>query len=116
MKIRRLRDIYQSEEAKKHIVDEIKPVEGQWRTEEEKARIDDIKEQFAIAEDYVQLREEEDKPEKLLSRAERSLEALRKHQNQLVRTPNLHDGVHRLLKIAQDLSDACSRTKVRAKR
>lgn len=117
MKIRRLRDIYQSEEAKKHILDAVKPVEGQWGTpHEEKVRSDDIKEQFLVAEDYVQLREEEDKPEKLLSRAERSLEALRKHQSQLVRTPSLHLGVQRLLDIAQGLADACNGTNVRAKK
>jgi hypothetical protein len=59
----------------------MKPEEGKWKSEEEEGPVKEIKEQFAIAEDYVQLAEEENKPEKLLSRAERSLEALRNHQN-----------------------------------
>jgi hypothetical protein len=115
MKIRRLRDIYQSEEAKKHLLDAVKPHEGKWAPEIEETRRNDIKEQFAVAEDYVQLREEEDKPEKLLSRAERSLEALRKHQSQLAKTPALHQGVQHLLKIAQEIAAVCVPSKPRAK-
>ena len=94
-------------------LDAVNPEEGKWKSEEEQGRVNDIKEQFAIAEDYVQLKEEEDKPEKLLSRAERSLEALRKHQTQLVRSPGLHEGVQRLLRIAQDIATACVQSKPR---
>jgi hypothetical protein len=109
MDIRRLRPIAQSDDAAKHVLTSIRPKPGPRKHEEEKLVIAQIRDDFLIAKEYVELEEQAKKPEALVKRAIRALEALLKHRADLVTNAALQEGVKNISKIANELSIAASR-------
>lgn len=109
MDIRRLRSIAQSADAAKHVLASIRPKPGTRSADDHKVITEQIKDDFYIAKEYVDLEEQAKKPEALLKRAIRALETLLKHKSDLSTNSTLQEGVKNISKIVNELSVAASR-------
>lgn len=108
MEIRDLRKIYEVEDARDHLKDNIIP-EPEKALDENKKNA--IREQFDTAMELVAIAKDVQKPEKLVSRAERALTALLKHKKAVVKEKKLYKRVTALKNLAIDLDKACSARK-----
>jgi len=105
MDIRRLRDIYNTEESRKHLESTVLPDPKKEMTD---ARKQELVEGFDTAREYVDIEKDIKKPERLLSRAERAIEALVKHKKDVVRNKKLHKRIATLRNLLAELEKACS--------
>jgi len=105
MDIRKLRNIYATEESRNHIESSIKSAPDVPVDDASKAAIKDA---FDTAVDFYELEENANKPELLLSRAERALTTLLKHRHQVARKKGLHKRVKQLYARSKELMKACS--------
>ncbi len=68
----------------------------------------EIVENFDTATEYVELEKDIKKPERLLSRAERAIQALVKHKKDVAREKKLHKRITLLRNLIGELEKACS--------
>jgi hypothetical protein len=105
MKIRELRDVYAIKESREHLETTITADPAKEMTD---TRTQEIVENFDTATEYVELEKDIKKPERLLSRAERAIQALVKHKKDVAREKKLHKRITRLRNLIGELEKACS--------
>ena len=107
MDIRKLRSIYQSESAKSHLLSSFTPKAGLRSAKDTKAFGEKITEGFKVAQEYVELEADAQKPESLLNKAKRAIDTLQQHKDGLVKRPELHKDVAALAGLMAGLEADC---------
>jgi hypothetical protein len=107
MDIRKLRGIYQSDSAKTHLLSSFTPKSGPRSVKDTKAFGEKIAEGFKVAQEYVELEADAQKPESLLNKAKRAIDTLLQHKDGLVKRPELHKDVSVLAALMAGLETDC---------
>jgi hypothetical protein len=107
MEIRKLRDIYNTEQAARYLVKTVRPHQGKREVKTEQTAEINTRDQLEVAKDYVQNQKDAKRPEALLDKAGRAIEILLKHKHDVVKRKDLHTRVKQLASDLQTLASEC---------
>jgi len=111
MDIRKLRGIYQSDTAGKHLLSSFTPKAGPRNPKDNAASRLKVTEGFKVAQEYVDLEADIQKPELLLNKAKRAIDTLLQHKEGVVNRPSLHKDVSNLASLMLLLDSDCKAQK-----
>lgn len=115
VELRKLRSIYESERAHKHFLTAIVPMSGKRSADVQDEVSATVKEQFEVARDYQELEQDAKRPQSILSKATRAMEALLKHKRAVASDTSLHVDVSAILRMAEELVAECEKGRARRK-